>query len=174
MKTRGMIKGFSRDYESGNYQMILEVDSRAAAAYDALKGKDIDINLSEHKTRRSLDQNALYWSIAGEIASAIKVSTPVMHNMLLRRYGFPLVYDGQVVYAMIPDGADDKVLADEQNHLKPTSQTKVFADGTVRRTYMVIRGSHTYDTKEMNRLIDGAVSEAKEMGVTLHEVHYTG
>lgn len=169
-----MIKGFSRDYESGNYQMTLEVDSRAAAAYDALKGKDIDVNLCEHKTRRSLDQNAIYWSIVNEIATAIKVSTSVMHNMLLRRYGFPLIYDGQVVYAMIPDGADEKVLQDEQNHLKPTSQTKVFADGTVRRTYMILRGSHDYDVKEMNRLIDGAVSEAKEMGVILHEVHYSG
>jgi len=75
---------------------------------------------------------------------------------------------------MIPDGADEKVLQDEQNHLKPTSQTKVFADGTVRRTYMILRGSHDYDVKEMNRLIDGAVSEAKEMGVVLHEVHYPG
>jgi len=174
VKTRGMINGFSRDYESGNYQMTLEVDSRAAAAYDALKGKDIDVNLCEHKTRRSLDQNAIYWSIVNEIATAIKVSTSVMHNMLLRRYGFPLIYDGQVVYAMIPDGADEKVLQDEQNHLKPTSQTKVFADGTVRRTYMILRGSHDYDVKEMNRLIDGAVSEAKEMGVILHEVHYPG
>jgi len=174
MKTRGMIKGFSRDYESGNYQMTLEVDSRAAAAYEALKGKDIDVNLCEHKTRRSLDQNAMYWSIVGEIATAIKVSNPVMHNMLLRRYGFPLIYDGQVVYAMIPDGADEKVLQDEQNHLKPTGQTRLFSDGTVRRTYMVLRGSHSYDTKEMNRLIDGAVSEAKEMGVKLSEVHYPG
>lgn len=39
---------------------------------------------------------------------------------------------------------------------------------------MVLRGSHTYDTREMNRLIDGAISEAKEMEVKLHEVHYPG
>ena len=28
-----------------------------------------------------------------------------------------------------------------------------------------MRGSHTYDSKEMSRLIDGTVSEAKELGI---------
>lgn len=28
-----------------------------------------------------------------------------------------------------------------------------------------MRGSHTYDTKEMSRLIDGTVEEAKELGI---------
>jgi hypothetical protein len=29
----------------------------------------------------------------------------------------------------------------------------------------VMRGSHTYDTREMSRLIDGTVEEAKELGI---------
>ena len=33
------------------------------------------------------------------------------------------------------------------------------------RTYMMLRGSHDYDTKEMSTLIDGVVSEAKELGI---------
>jgi hypothetical protein len=28
-----------------------------------------------------------------------------------------------------------------------------------------MRGSHTYDSREMSRLIDGTVSEAKELGI---------
>jgi hypothetical protein len=28
-----------------------------------------------------------------------------------------------------------------------------------------LRGSHTYDTKEMSRLIDGVVEAAKELGI---------
>ena len=124
--------------------MILETDYRAVAAFEALNDKDIDITLMAHRDKRNLDQNALYWSVVGEIALATNQSTSVIHNLMLRRYGFPLMYGGQIVYAMIPDG-------------------------TVRRTYMIIRGSHDYNTKEMSRLIDGAISEAKEMGVVLHE-----
>lgn len=149
--------------------MILELDSRSVAAYDALKGKDIDVSLYVHKDKRNLDQNAMYWATIGEIATFTGQSTSVIHNLMLRRYGFPLIYDGQIVYAMIPDGADDKVLQDDTVHLKPTSQTKVFRDGTVRRTYMLMRGSHELDKTEFSRLLEGAVSEAKEMGVVLHE-----
>ena len=149
--------------------MILETDYRAVAAFEALNDKDIDITLMAHRDKRNLDQNALYWSVVGEIALATNQSTSVIHNLMLRRYGFPLMYGGQIVYAMIPDGTDDIVLKDEQTHLKPTSQVKVMKDGTVRRTYMIIRGSHDYNTKEMSRLIDGAISEAKEIGVVLHE-----
>ena len=33
------------------------------------------------------------------------------------------------------------------------------------RTYMMLKGSSEYDTKEMSHLIDGLVSECKEMGI---------
>jgi hypothetical protein len=63
-------------------------------------------------------------------------------------------------------------MADEINwkkidsiHLRPTTATKVLDNGKLYRVYMVMRGSHTYDTKEMARLIDGTVSEAKELGI---------
>ena len=38
-------------------------------------------------------------------------------------------------------------------------------NGKLYRVYVVMRGSHTYDTKEMSRLIDGTVQEAKEHGI---------
>ena len=50
-------------------------------------------------------------------------------------------------------------------HLRPTAFTKVLDNGRLYRVYYVMRGSHTYDTKEMSRLIDGTVSEAKELGI---------
>lgn len=33
------------------------------------------------------------------------------------------------------------------------------------RTYLMLRGSHTYDTKEMSVLINGLVEECKEQGI---------
>ena len=53
----------------------------------------------------------------------------------------------------------------ETLHIRPTSATKVLDNGRLYRVYLVMRGSHTYDTKEMSRLIDGAVYEAKQLGI---------
>ena len=53
----------------------------------------------------------------------------------------------------------------ETYHIKPTSQVQKGADGTLFRTYKMLRGSSTYDTKEMSYLIDGLVGECRELGI---------
>ena len=50
-------------------------------------------------------------------------------------------------------------------HLQPTSRTTTNQKGKVFRVNLVMRGSHTYDTDEMSKLIDGTVSEAKDLGI---------
>ena len=49
--------------------------------------------------------------------------------------------------------------------MRPTSHTKDGKDGRKWRAYRLIKGSSKYDTKEFSTLLDGAVSEAKEMGL---------
>ena len=49
--------------------------------------------------------------------------------------------------------------------MKPTSEVKQGRDGEMYRTYIMLRGSSAYNTKEMSRLINGIVSECKEMGI---------
>ena len=50
-------------------------------------------------------------------------------------------------------------------HIKPTSEVKLGRDGKMYRTYYLLRGSSTYDTEEMSRLIDGLVDECKDAGI---------
>ena len=38
-------------------------------------------------------------------------------------------------------------------------------DGKAYRVYLLLRGSHTYNTEEMSILIDGTVQDAKEQGI---------
>ena len=38
-------------------------------------------------------------------------------------------------------------------------------DGKAYRVYLLLRGSHTYNTAEMSSLIDGTVQDAKEQGI---------
>ena len=50
-------------------------------------------------------------------------------------------------------------------HLRPTSSTKMADNGILYRTYIVVRGSSTYNTKEMSVLVDGLIQEAKQQGI---------
>ena len=123
--------------------------------------------LEVKRKKRSLDANSYYWCLLGKLAEALHISTCAAHNLMLRRYGQLEMMDGKLVYLVVPDTeeAENKALEAETYHIKPTSQTKQGRDGLDYRTYMMLRGSSTYDTKEMAALIDGIVGECRQVGI---------
>lgn len=138
--------------------------------------KVYSIEIKEKKRKRSLDQNAMYWAVLTQVAKKLNISNPRCHNLMLRRYGVPERYGDQAVYVVLPDTdeAAERAAEAETYHLKPTSQTKVGKDGNVYRTYLLLRGSSTYDTAEMTRLIDGLMDEARQMGIETEWRHDDG
>ena len=132
-----------------------------------LMDKVVDISIKEKKHKRSLDANGYYWVLQGKMAEFLHVSKPFMHNLLLRRYGQLEIIEGKAVYIVLPDTeeAQAKIDQEEYIHLRPTSEVKEGRDGIMYRTYMLLRGSHTYNTAEMSKLIDGLVSECEAMGI---------
>ena len=170
MKAKGIIKSVSRDL-SGRYLVQLETDSLILVGYEDIKDGEVDITIRKHRERRSLDQNALYWEYCTELAHTVGHSLAWMHNHLIGAYGYPYFVGGKVAMVVLPDG-DESIMESETFHVKPTSQVKEGRDGTMFRTYIVMRGSSTYNTQEMSRLIDGAEAEANSMGVHLEEHHY--
>ena len=170
MKTTGKIKMLSRDADTGRYLLTLETDSRVTVGYDELKGERVDIIVKKHREARSLDQNALYWATVVEIARVLRRSNAWVHNMLLARYGEPYYYGGKVAMVVLPDG-DPEIMESEAFHVKATSEVREGKDGVTYRTYIVMRGSSTLNTAQFARLIDGAESEAKELGIQLKEYH---
>ena len=141
---------------------------------DQLKPGRYDITIKPHREKRSLDQNALYWATLTELAKHLKTSNAELHNIILSRYGQCERYDGQVVFVVLPDTpeAEKKAQEAETYHVKPTSQTKQGKDGQTYRTYILMRGSSTYNSEEMTRLIDGLMSECAECGLILEERRY--
>ncbi len=166
MKCAGELKTINLDYVSRKPQATLELDADVADLAK-LSGKKLTVELKQYRKHRSLDANAFYWSLCTQIAEALNQSVPFTHNFLLRRYGQIETFDGQSVFVVIPDTDESSAKADEDEtvHLKPTSEVKAGNDGRMYRTYMLLRGSHDYDTKEMSRLIDGTISEAKALGI---------
>lgn len=127
--------------------------------------KDKLYDLTEHKEvkPRSLSANNYFFALVGKIADSLRISKTEVHNMMIARYGFPEYIDDQIVYFILPDKIDANKL--EGVHLKATSKTKVLDNGDLNRVYIVMRGSHTYNSREMAILIDGVISEAEQLGI---------
>lgn len=166
MKTSGILKDIGIDYKTRKTIVSFVVDSKAENV-EKLMGKKLSLDVKQYREKRSLDANAYYWQLLTKVAEAVKVSKPFAHNQFLRRYGQIEQLDGKAVYVVIPDTeeSENRVGEAETYHLKPTSEVKEGRDGQMYRTYMMLRGSSDYDTKEMSELISGLVSEAKDLGI---------
>ena len=173
MECVGRLKGLGIDLMSRHQKLEIEVDSDIRKEYDKLKDKEkLRIRIVQYRKKRSLDANAYYWTLLTKFADVIGMSNSEAHNMMLRGYGQSEIFDGKAVYVTIPDTeeAEKKVNNATDYHLAPTSQVRLGNDGVIYRTYRLLRGSRTYDTKEMSRLIDGLITCCKEAGIPETEI----
>ena len=114
----------------------------------------------EKRNKRSLSANAYMHVLCQKIAEMTNQSLTEVKNQMIAEYG---QLDTDLGTLILRDEIDWKRLP--SIHLHPTTATRTLDDGRLYRVYYIMRGSHTYDTKEMSKLIDGVVSEAKEVGV---------
>lgn len=158
---------FSWTADASGLRLTLRTPRAKEIAAQVKPDKVYDVEIKQHRKKRSLTANAYYHLLKGKLAEALKLPEPYVHNMMLREYGQLERYDGKNVYVVLPDTAEaeNKAAMSETYHVRPTSQTKYGHDGQIYRTYMLLRGSSTYDSKEMARLIDGLVEECKAQGI---------
>lgn len=166
MTTTGVINAISINYRTRKPEISVEVDAKPEDL-EKMQNKKLAIELKAYRKKRSLDANAYYWVLCTKIADAIGQSMSWVHNDMLRKYGQIELIDGQAVYLILPDSESAEKCAYEAQtyHIKPTSQVKLGRDGEMYRTYMMLKGSHEYDTKEMSVLINGIVQEASDLGI---------
>mgnify|MGYP002515721476 CR=1 FL=1 len=157
----GTIKDIKQTFPERKTVLTIEVET-APAKVEELKDKLLSIVLKPYRKKRTLNANDYYWVLCTKIAEVQKVSKTEMHNILLAEYGAEKVTDGAFEWAVKSPTFDWTKSTTE--HYRPSGRT-VKTDSGELPLYWVIRGSHTYDTEEMSRLIDGTVYEAKERGI---------
>lgn len=165
MELKGRLLDIARDIRSGEFRISISV-KEIPSSIDELMERDLAISLKRWREKRSMTANAYYWVLVAKISSMLGTSQAVVHNWLLRGYGQLEMVDGQIISIMLPDTeeAADRIMAADTYHLRPTDYTEIRKGRTVRE-YHVLKGSSLYDTKEMATLIDGAVIEAKDLGI---------
>lgn len=172
MDFTGRFDGLVVDYTTKRQKVSLTVNEDVTGVYDELKDCDLSISIKKYRKKRSLDSNAYYHIILSKLSKKIDTSMPELHNQMLCRYGFPEIIDGKSVRVVLPDTeeTEKKVRFSEYYHLKPTTQVVTMADGKPYRTHVLMRGSSSFDTAEMARLIDGLISECKEAKMPDREI----
>lgn len=126
-----------------------------------LAGKAINLTITEPKEKRSLDANAYFWVIVGKIADKLRASKDEIYFKLLKDYG-------QSVTITVKKGYDISKAG--------FKYYEVLKDGLINgkefTAYRVFIGTSQYSKQEMSVIIDGAVQEAKELGIDVELEDY--
>ena len=122
---------------------------------EKLRGFDISAELSKWTKKRSTDANALFWSCISSISSELRSDKWEVYLMMLKRYG-------QFTYVCVAPKAVEAVK-------RQWRECEVIGDieinGKQAVQLLCYYGSSTYCSKEFSCLIDGVISEMKELGL---------
>lgn len=163
MEFTGKFNDLMVDFSTGKQKAVLTLNEDARQTFENLKDKELSIVIKAYRKKRSLDANAYFHVLVGKIADVIGNSKPAVKNILLAKYGQYARDEDGIIYMILREDID--VSEREDIHLSPTSSVKELDDGKLYRVYRLLKGSHEYDTYEMAKLIDGAVSDARELGI---------
>lgn len=153
----GTIQSVSVDYLTGKALLTLSIEDKQSAinCYDKLHlAKKLLFKVSRYREKRSKDANSYCWALIGKIADALRISKDECYLTMLKRYG-----QGGVV--KIPK----KFVKHFKRSYKYHEEHEKIQDEKNAQYFRFWVGSSEYDSEEMSILIDGIVSEAKELGI---------
>lgn len=167
MEFTGKIRELAKDLITGKWNLQVELNEDAQEARELIRYEKLDIKLKQHKDKRSLDANAYYWVLLTKLARVHGWTNDEAHNRLLRRYGQIERADGNLIAVYLPDTeeTENDVLSKVEYHLKPLPKTVVTRDGEIKRVYILLRGSSTYNTEEMAHLISGLIQDCRDSDI---------
>lgn len=153
MKAQGRIKSVSKDWQTDRLIVTFELNS-LPDDLEMLTGCDaLDITATKHREKRSLNANALLWKCLGDIAAAADTDKWSVYLQMLKRYG-------EFTYLVVKPQAV-AMLKSTWRECEEIGEIDIHGEKGVQM--LCYYGSSTYDTKQFSRLLDGVISEMKEM-----------
>ena len=122
-----------------------------------VKDTDYRIKLVKWHEKRSLDSNAYLWLLCSKIAEKIQSTKEEVYEQMLFAYG---TIDEEVPPITVIADVDMSKFSDHFFKF----DTRRIGDKDFN-CYLRVKGSSEMDSKEMSRLIDGVVLEAKQLGI---------
>lgn len=150
-------------HESGRgWVLCFDVDSEstglAKMVVDKYKDGYVDLSVDRWSDKRSLQANAYFHVLCNKIADATKSSMDDVKKMLVTQYGaFARGSDGKLAGAILPPNTN---VEDFYPYYKWYE-----TDERGFNKYLFFKQTHTLTKDEMNRLIQGTVDEASNLGI---------
>lgn len=155
MNTVGTLQDISIDYKTNKPKITLLLDTRdSILSLEEIKENKLSIEIKKYRNKRSLDANAYCWILMQKLAEKLNVTKEEIYREAIKSVG---------TYELLPIKEEAVVRFIESwqhNGLGWVCETtKSKLDGYIN--VLAYYGSSTYDSKEMNRLIDLIVEECK-------------
>lgn len=112
-------------------------------------------DVTPHKEKRSLNQNALLWECLGQLASALRADKWEVYLQMLKRYG-------TYTYICVKPNAVEAVKK-QWREIEELGEIDIHGQKSVQ--LLCYFGSSTMSAHEFSVLLDGVISEMKEMGL---------
>lgn len=123
---------------------------------------DAEWDITEHKKKRSLDSNSYFHVLCDKLRQKLHISMACCKNHLIADYGqIQYIDDQPMIYKT--NAPEEYMMELETIHTKLVKVTE--ENDKEVFFYRVYRGSHTYTSSEMQKLISGTVEECKALGI---------
>lgn len=124
-----------------------------------------EYEITRKKKKRSLDANGYFWTLCDKIAEAVGRNKTDIYKDAIREIG------GNSDTVCVLEKASEKLIEGWEHNglgwLAETFPSKISGCVNVTLYY----GSSVYDTKQMSRLIDNIVQDAKALGIETLPAH---
>ncbi len=158
MEAKAELKAVTRDWISKRFQLTFEVEGDVTNALDSITGKILRLTAKQWKEKRSLDSNAYMWVLTDRIAQELGSTRDEEHKRQVLTYGFVDITDDGAIIITLHSKVDVDLIDGYWRLYKQSG------DGRFK-SYMRIKPTHEYDTKEMSDFLEHIIEEAKELGI---------
>ena len=157
MECTGILKSITKDWMSNKYLMTFEIneDISHESIEEIRVCEKLALVFKKWRKKRSLDANAMLWACLSDIAKSM--TPPVdkweVYLQMLKRYG-------KYTYICVKPNMVDAMKL-QWRECEVVGDIKINGEDAVQM--LCYFGSSTLDSKEFSVLLEGVVSEMKEM-----------
>lgn len=144
---------------NGRQRLTIELDSDFRSEFDELHDVEVDVKVTKHRVKRSLDANAYAWVLVDKIAQKRRMSKAEVYRNAIREIG------GVSEIVCIQNRAV-KTMKDVWTRNGIGWQVEEMESKIEGCTNLILyKGSSVYDSRQMSALIDSLVQDARSIGI---------
>lgn len=157
---KGRLKDLTLNRD-GTQNITVTVNFDFRNSFDSLRDTEVDVQIKKYREKRSKSANAYFHVLVNKIAGETGESDEAVKTRLVIDYGVVAKdEDGCTIGFKLPATVDVSRIYPYTRFFDQRHE-----NGKDFNCYLVLKSTHEMDSKEMARLIDGTIEEAKELGI---------